>query len=218
MLALLKMHILSKRVDFQAALARMSNMFMGTLTIKGPKTSTAIGMSLEEMDRPVSILLMKIMMVKTNDDDGVHAVHDVNDVVDNKDEDGDDNDNDGDVGALPRKHRPVLMGGDVQAEEGEDQDGGGPAQPRQGGRRGRGDPLLLLSLFLHFSQVIVEQRGESHAIVEKKIAELKAGLQQFHKTKIDLINNRWWEEKPKDNPFCSQLFFFIISLQSGRCN
>ena len=28
-------------------------MFMGTLTIKGPKTSTAIGMSLEEMDRPV---------------------------------------------------------------------------------------------------------------------------------------------------------------------
>jgi len=38
--------------------------------------------------------------------------------------------------------------------------------------------------------VIVEQRGESHAIVEKKIAELKAGLQEFHKTKIDLINNR----------------------------
>merc|ERR1712038_363070 len=37
----------------QAALARMSNMFMGTLTIKGPKTSTAMGMSLEEMDRPV---------------------------------------------------------------------------------------------------------------------------------------------------------------------
>jgi len=39
-------------------------------------------------------------------------------------------------------------------------------------------------------EVIVEQRGESHAIVEKKIAELKAGLQEFHKTKIDLINNR----------------------------
>ena len=125
----------------------MSNMFMGTLTIKGPKTSTAIGMSLEEMDRPVSILLMKIMMVKTNDDDDVHDLHDVNDVVDNKDEDGDDNDNDSDVGALPRKHRPVLMGGDVQAEEGEDQDGGGPAQPRQGGRRGRGDRLLLFFLF-----------------------------------------------------------------------
>ena len=77
---------------------------------------------------------------------------------------------------------------------------------------------FFFPFFLHFSQVIVEQRGESHAIVEKKIAELKAGLQQFHKTKIDLINNRWWEEKPKDNPFCSRLFFFIISLQSGRCN
>ena len=42
-----------KTKTVQAALARMSNMFMGTLTIKGPKTSTAIGMSLEEMDRPV---------------------------------------------------------------------------------------------------------------------------------------------------------------------
>ena len=61
----------------------------------------------------------------------------------------------------------------------------------------------------------MEQRGESHAIVEKKIAELKAGLQQFHKTKIDLINNRWWEEKPKDDPFSSQLFFFIISLHQA---
>ena len=38
-----------KTKTVQAALARMSNMFMGTLTIKGPKTSTAIGMSLEEM-------------------------------------------------------------------------------------------------------------------------------------------------------------------------
>ena len=45
----------------QAALARMSNMFMGTLTIKGPKTSTAMGMSLEEMDRPVSIVLVMMM-------------------------------------------------------------------------------------------------------------------------------------------------------------
>ena len=45
--------------------------------------------------------------------------------------------------------------------------------------------------------MIVEQRGESHAIVEKKIAELKAGLQQFHKTKIDLINNRWGGEAPR---------------------
>ena len=44
------------------------------------------------------------------------------------------------------------------------------------------------------AEVIVEQRGESHAIVEKKIAELKAGLQEFHKTKIDLINNRWGGE------------------------
>ena len=40
----------------------MSNMFMGTLTIKGPKTSTAMGMSLEEMDRPVSIII--VMMAK----------------------------------------------------------------------------------------------------------------------------------------------------------
>ena len=31
----------------------MSNMFMGTLTIKGPKSSTALGMSLEEMDRMI---------------------------------------------------------------------------------------------------------------------------------------------------------------------
>ena len=45
---------------FQAALARMSNMFMGTLTIKGPKTSTAMGMSLEEMDRPVRMMIMMI--------------------------------------------------------------------------------------------------------------------------------------------------------------
>ena len=41
----------------------MSNMFMGTLTIKGPKTSTAMGMSLEEMDRPVSIVLVMVMMI-----------------------------------------------------------------------------------------------------------------------------------------------------------
>ena len=46
---------------FQAALARMSNMFMGTLTIKGPKTSTAMGMSLEEMDRPVTIMMMMMI-------------------------------------------------------------------------------------------------------------------------------------------------------------
>ena len=49
---------------FQAALARMSNMFMGTLTIKGPKTSTAMGMSLEEMDRPVSIIVVLMMITK----------------------------------------------------------------------------------------------------------------------------------------------------------
>ena len=41
----------------------MSNMFMGTLTIKGPKTSTAMGMSLEEMDRPVSFIMMIVMMM-----------------------------------------------------------------------------------------------------------------------------------------------------------
>ena len=93
-------------------------MFMGTLTIKGPKTSTAMGMSLEEMDRPVSFIMMIVMMMILDDD--------------NKD------DNDSFVGALSRKHRPVLMGGDVQAEEGEDQNGGGPAQPCQGGCRGRG--------------------------------------------------------------------------------
>ena len=46
---------------FQAALARMSNMFMGTLTIKGPKTSTAMGMSLEEMDRPVRMMMMMMI-------------------------------------------------------------------------------------------------------------------------------------------------------------
>ena len=39
----------------------MSNMFMGTLTIKGPKTSTAMGMSLEEMDRPVTIMMMMMI-------------------------------------------------------------------------------------------------------------------------------------------------------------
>ena len=49
---------------FQAALARMSNMFMGTLTIKGPKTSTAMGMSLEEMDRPVRMMIMMITGMK----------------------------------------------------------------------------------------------------------------------------------------------------------
>ena len=58
----------------------------------------------------------------------------------------------------------------------------------------------------YFFEVIVEQRGESHAIVEKKIAELKAGLQEFHKTKIDLINNRCgWRRSPKIM-CCSQLF------------
>ena len=82
------------------------------------------------------------------------------------------------------------MGGDVQTEEREDRDGGGLAQPCQGGRRGRGD--CFFPSCSNFSEVIVEQRGESHAIVEKKIAELKAGLQEFHKTKIDLINNRWF--------------------------
>ena len=41
-------------------------------------------------------------------------------------------------GALPGKYRPLIVGSDVQAEEGEDQDGGGPAQPCQGGCRGRG--------------------------------------------------------------------------------
>ena len=39
-------------------------------------------------------------------------------------------------GALPGKYRPLIVGSDVQAEEGEDQDGGGPAQPCQGGRGG----------------------------------------------------------------------------------
>ena len=48
-------------IYLQAALARMSNMFMGTLTIKGPKTSTAMGMSLEEMDRPVRIVIVIVM-------------------------------------------------------------------------------------------------------------------------------------------------------------
>ena len=43
----------------------MSNMFMGTLTIKGPKTSTAMGMSLEEMDRPVSVMVMIVTMMMT---------------------------------------------------------------------------------------------------------------------------------------------------------
>ena len=42
----------------------MSNMFMGTLTIKGPKTSTAMGMSLEEMDRPVRMMMMMITGMK----------------------------------------------------------------------------------------------------------------------------------------------------------
>ena len=32
-----------KTKTVQSALARMSNMFMGTLTVKGPKSSTAIG-------------------------------------------------------------------------------------------------------------------------------------------------------------------------------
>ena len=52
---------------FQAALARMSNMFMGTLTIKGPKTSTAMGMSLEEMDRPVRMMIMMITGMKMHE-------------------------------------------------------------------------------------------------------------------------------------------------------
>ena len=43
----------------------MSNMFMGTLTIKGPKTSTAMGMSLEEMDRPVRIVMVIVMLMMT---------------------------------------------------------------------------------------------------------------------------------------------------------
>ena len=49
-------------------------------------------------------------------------------------------------GALPGKYRPLIVGSDVQAEEGEDQDGGGPAQPCQGGRGGRGDLRIRYSL------------------------------------------------------------------------
>ena len=65
----------------------------------------------------------------------------VNDVNNDDDDDcsnGYGDDYDDVVGALPRKHRPFLVGRDVQAEEGEDQNGGGPAQPCQGGCRGRG--------------------------------------------------------------------------------
>ena len=40
------------------------------------------------------------------------------------------------------------------------------------------------------AEIIVEQRGESHSVVESRIGELKAGLQEFHRTKTDLINNR----------------------------
>ena len=32
-----------KAKTIESALARMSNMFMGTLTVKGPKASTALG-------------------------------------------------------------------------------------------------------------------------------------------------------------------------------
>ena len=49
-------------------------------------------------------------------------------------------------GALPGKYRPLIVGSDVQAEKGEDQDGGGPAQPCQGGRGGRGDLRIRYSL------------------------------------------------------------------------
>jgi hypothetical protein len=40
------------------------------------------------------------------------------------------------------------------------------------------------------AEIIVDQRADSHEVVDKKITELKAGLQEFHSTKTDLINNR----------------------------
>ena len=41
------------------------------------------------------------------------------------------------------------------------------------------------------AEIIVDQRVESHEVVDKKITELKAELKKFHRSKTDLINNRY---------------------------
>ena len=119
-----------KTKTVQAALARMSNMFMGTLTIKGPKTSTAIGMSLEEMDRPVHC--------PENIDRSSWTV-------------------------MCRLRREKI------AME---------------------DALRALAKEVAEAEIIVDQRREKHAVVEKKITEMKRNLEEFHISKTELINNR----------------------------
>lgn len=119
-----------KTKTVQSALARMSNMFMGTLTIKGPKTSTAIGMSLEEMDRPV------------------HCPENID-----------------------RSSWNIMC--KLRREKIEME-----------------DSLRSLAKEVAEAEIIVEQRGETHAAVEKRINEMKKNLEDFHQTKTELISNR----------------------------
>ena len=119
-----------KTKTVQSALARMSNMFMGTLTIKGPKQSTAIGMSLEEMDRPV------------------HCPENIY-----------------------RSSWTVMC--NLRRE-----------------KIAMEDSLRSLAKEVAEAEIIVEQRGETHTTVEKRITEMKKNLEDFHQSKTELINNR----------------------------
>ena len=93
----------------QSALARMSNMFMGTLTIKVASIAVIITMKLPNT-----------CMTRATGSKDLHG---------HWDEPG----GDGQAGALPGEHRQVLLAGDVPPQEGEDRHGGGPEEPRQGG-------------------------------------------------------------------------------------
>ena len=114
----------------QAALARMSNMFMGTLTIKGPKTSTAIGMSLEEMDRPV------------------HCPENI--------------DRSSWLTMCKLRREKIAME----------------------------DFLRSLAKEVAEAEIIVEQRRETHSVIETRIGEMRKHQEEFLQSKAELINNR----------------------------
>ena len=119
-----------KTKTVQAALARMSNMFMGTLTIKGPKTSTAIGMSLEEMDRPV------------------HCPENI--------------DRTSWLTMCKLRREKIAME----------------------------DFLRSLAKEVAEAEIIVEQRRETHCVIETRIVEMRKHQEDFLQSKAELINNR----------------------------
>ena len=105
-------------------------MFMGTLTIKGPKTATAIGMSLEEMDRPV------------------HCPENI--------------DRTSWLTMCKLRRDKIAME----------------------------DFLRCLAKEVAEAEIIVEQRRETHSIIEVKIGEMRKHEEEFLLSKAQHINNR----------------------------